>query len=94
MDQAEPTRTESEVGSEEEIELQVAEFDPQRSLADQIWFPSRVRIFLDQSGPNRKFHLKICRDNSLFTRHASRTFKAQYIENAELMTEQFSQRRT
>lgn len=51
--------------------MNVANLDPQKSMADQMWDPAQLRIILDESGVYRTYRLTVCRGNSLLTDHLS-----------------------
>ena len=82
---------EVEVGRDSTIEMNVANFDSQKSMAHQNWIPARLRIFLDKSEVRRKYRLAVCRSNSLLTEHISGNGPSLSQKEVQLTNKQFSQ---
>ena len=82
---------EVEVDWDSTIEMNVADHDSRKSMADQDWRPARLLIFLDKSEGHHKYRLAVYRGNSLLTKHYSENGPSLSQKKVRLTTKQFSQ---
>ncbi|CAF9936365.1 MAG: hypothetical protein HETSPECPRED_010308 [Heterodermia speciosa] len=80
-DVSSPRGSEVEIPWDPAIELNVANLDPQKSMADQEWLPAQLRIFLDKSDEHRTYRLTVCRGNSHLTEHIIQPASARVVLN-------------
>ena len=86
-----PRGSEVEIPWDPAIELNVANLDSQKSMADQKWLPAQLRIFLDKSDEHRTYRLTVCRGNSHLTEHISKNGSSPSAKEVQLTMKQFSQ---